>query len=392
MVSGFAWRLALFFGATFLITGVKVTYMPVWLDWRGLSGAEIGLIGAAPLFARIIAPPVVALFTDRRGDPRTSVIALAWASLVVMAGLPVAGGFWALLALALLLAVVSTAIMPLVETIAMDGVARHGLDYGRMRLWGSITFIVASFVAGVAVTRWGAGAVVWLMVAASAATALAAHLLPGAEVGAARRGAAGEASAGPPIRMVQLLRNRGFVLFLVSVGATQAAHAVFYVFGVLHWQRQGITPVEASLLWSVGVIAEIALFAVSALAVQRASALGLVLAGAAAALVRWTAMAFDPPFALLLALQAMHGLTFGAAHLGAVHLIGQLVPREAAATAQALYASVTSGIAMGLATLASGWLYPALGGRAYLAMAVLGAVGLVAGMLLFRVRGTAALR
>ncbi len=171
VVSTFALRLAVFFGATFLITGVKVTYLPVWLDWRGLTGAEIGIIGAAPLFARIMAPPIVALFTDRHGDPRTSVIMLAWAGLVVMLGLPLAQGFWALLVLTLLLAVASTAVMPLVETIAMDGVARHGLDYGRMRLWGSITFIVASFAAGAAVAHWNAGAVVWLMVGAAAATA-----------------------------------------------------------------------------------------------------------------------------------------------------------------------------------------------------------------------------
>lgn len=370
----------------FLITGVKVTYLPVWLDWRGLTGAQIGMIGAAPLFARIIAPPIVALFTDRHGDRRGSVILLAWAGLVVMLGLPLAQGFWALLALTLLLAVASTAVMPVVETIAMDGVARHGLDYGRMRLWGSITFIVASFAAGAAVARWNAGAIVWLLIGAALATAIAAHLLPGApDASGDRMRHHGKATT--LVGIGSLLANRAFVLFLVCVGATQAAHAVFYTFGVLHWRQQGIAPVEASLLWSIGVIAEIGLFAVSGLAVRRVGALGLILAGAAAALVRWLLMGLDPPFPLLVPLQALHGLTFGAAHLGAVHLIGQTVPREAAATAQALYASVTSGIALGLATLASGWLYPVLGGSAYFAMAALGAAGLVAGLMLHRERG-----
>ena len=95
-------------------------------------------------------------------------------------------------------------------------------------------------------------------------------------------------------------------------------------------------------------------------------------------------MAFDPPLAVLLPLQALHGLTYGATHLGAVHVMSRIVPPEQAGTAQALYASVTAGIAMGLATLLAGALFPQVGGLAYLAMSGLSLLGVAAALVLRR--------
>jgi len=77
-----------------------------------------------------------------------------------------------------------------------------------------------------------------------------------------------------------------------------------------------------------------------------------------------------------------NGLTFGAAHLGALHFIAQAVPEDRAATAQGLYAAVTAGIAMGGGMLAAGPLYAQLGGRGYLVMAGVAAISAVAAMVL----------
>lgn len=165
--------------------------------------------------------------------------------------------------------------------------------------------------------------------------------------------------------------------------AVQASHAVYYVFGTLHWQSIGISTGVIGMLWAVGVIAEIGLFAVSGRgAVAAIGPARLVWLGALAAALRWSVTSFDPPLAVLFGVQLLHGLTFGAAHLGAIHFISESVPESCAATAQGLYASVTAGIAMGAAMTAAGPLYAAFGGRAYLAMAIMGAVGTAGALLL----------
>ena len=232
------------------------------------------------------------------------------------------------------------------------------------------------------VERSGPGAIIWLTVIGAALTVAAAHGLR-RPIGLGRL----KAATTPPrldlAGALSLLRSRTFLLLLVAGGAVQAAHAVLYTFGTLHWRALGLSAEWCGMLWAISVIAEIGLFAFSGAVVARIGAPQLIGLGAAAAVVRWTAMGFDPPLALLLPLQILR-LTFGAAHLGAIHVMARSVPEGQAGTAQALYASVVGGVGMGAAMLLAGPLYADFGGRAYWAMAALGAVGLAVSLALMR--------
>jgi PPP family 3-phenylpropionic acid transporter len=143
-------------------------------------------------------------------------------------------------------------------------------------------------------------------------------------------------------------------------------------FSALDWKTAGFDTTTIGLLWALGVVAEIALFAGSA----RWSLPGtvLLLLGGAGAVLRWGAMALDPPALALPLLQCLHALTFGATHLGAIAAIAQLAPAGRAAAAQG-YLSIVVGLAMAAALALSGSLYAAHGGAAYLAMAGLAFAG-----------------
>ena len=372
-------RISHFYWAIFLIVGLQTPFLPVWLDARGLTLSEIAIAGAIPLFVRIVATPIVAYLADRSGDHRRMTILLAWSGLACTVLLSQSPRVWPIILLTALMMLTTSTIMPLTETVAMRAVRGHGLDYGRLRLWGSISFIVATLIGGAAIERWGGGSIIWLIIIAIAWTALAAHVLPPPDHAA---------STAHPSRprisradVAELVTSPLFLLFLAAAGLVQASHAVFYVFGVLHWRGLGLSATWTGALWAIAVIAEIALFARSRDVLKFASPLGLIGLGAIAAVVRWIAMAFDPPLAALVVLQILHALTFGATHIGTVHFIAQNIPAERAGTAQALQSSVTAGIAMGGATLLAGQLYGPFGATSYLAMAVLGAVGLAAALL-----------
>jgi MFS transporter, PPP family, 3-phenylpropionic acid transporter len=273
--------------------------------------------------------------------------------------------------------------------VAMTGVRAAGLDYGRMRLWGSLSFIAASFAGGWVVDRLGAMSAIWLVVAGGVLTVMAAHGLA-RPVGLGRLKAA---TTPPRIKLADaagLLRSPAFLIFLLAAGSVQAAHAVFYTFGTLHWAAQGFSNAWAGTLWAIGVAVEIALLAFSGAVARRIGPVELIVLGGATAVLRWIAMGFDPPLALLIPLQVLHGVTFGGTHIGAIYFMAKAVPENHNGTAQALYASVTAGVAMGGAMLLAGQLYAAYGGQAYWAMAVLAAVGLGAGLLLLRLSHTGA--
>jgi PPP family 3-phenylpropionic acid transporter len=152
----------------------------------------------------------------------------------------------------------------------------------------------------------------------------------------------------------------------------------------VHWAAQGLAPGWLGALWTIGVVAEIAVFTFSAAIIRQVGAAKLIALASLAAIGRWLAMGFDPPLVGLVALQTLHGLTFGAAHIGAMHFMAKAVPEAQTGTSQALYASVTGGIAMGGAMLLAGPLYASYAGRAYWAMTGIAAVGLWASVVLLR--------
>ena len=384
-----AWalRLSMFFGALFLIHGVHLTYLPVWLDGRGLSPTEIAFVSSAPMLLRLVLTPATAFAADRWHAHREMIIAACAVGLGLMMALRATSSVAVVIALVVLMHIALVVLMhialqtmmPLADTLTMAAVKQRGLDYGRIRLWGSLTFIVASYIAGYAVGALGSEAVLQLSVAGGLMTLAAALWLPRAEPdAAARRLTLGEATA--------LLRDRPFLLFMVTVGTIQASHAVFYVFGVLHWRSLGLSVGYIATLWAIGVLAEIALF----WAARWVAPLGpvqLIMLGAMAGIVRWLAMALDPAPWMLVPLQILHAGTFAATHLGAMHWIGARVPAATAGTAQAMLSTFSSGIVMSSVTLLTGPLYAAYAGGAYLAMMVCCLVGLAAGWALHRTEG-----
>ncbi len=377
----FAIRVAAFYGALFVIYGVHVPYFPVWLDWRGLTAGQISIIMAAPFFIRLVVTPVVALAADRESAHRTILIALAWTGLVLVLLLASVEGFWPIFALAVPLVIANSTAMPLIETVAVSGMRRRGLDYGRMRLWGSLTFIAASFIGGLAVARYGGGAGVWLIALGAIVTVAAAHALPREPLKDTARSETPIWHAAEPLA---LLRTPQFVAFLCAAGLVQAAHAAFLTFGTLIWQKQGLSGEWIGTLWAIGVLVEVALFAVSGRIARFVGAARLLIVAAAASVIRWLAMAFEPPLELLIALQALHGVSYGVAQIGAIHFIHDAVPLGASGSAQALYATIASGVAMGAATLIAGAIYARAGSTTYFAMATIACVALLAAVVLNR--------
>ncbi len=377
----YALRVSAFYAAVFLIYGFHVPYLPLWLSWRGLTDTQVAIVTAAPFFLRLVFTPAVAVEADRRGNHAAVILWLAATSFLATLVLGAMASFWSILAVGLVFALTTMTIMPLTETVAIAGVRAHALDYGRMRQWGSLTFIAIGAAGGAIVTAAGPRVVPAVLVGAAAATVLTALMLPrppAREAGNTH----GAQFSWQDVR--RLVRAPLFLAFLFATGAVQAAHAMFYTFGALHWSSQGISTTWAGALWAVAVLAEVVLFAYSATALRIAGPTQLLLAGAAAAVVRWGVMSIDPPLALLFPLQLLHALTYGATHLAAIHFIHRAVPQAAAGTGQALYATVAAGFMMGGATLACGPLYAMIPGRGYLATAALAALGFVAAYVVHR--------
>jgi len=359
-------RIALFYGAFFLVVGIQLPFWPAWLGAHGMSAEQIGIILGFPVWVRILTNPLIARAVDATGRRRRMAVALTAMTLACTAVFLVVDGFWAFLIASTVASVFFSAIMPLAENIASMTALRHGLDYGRMRLWGSVTFIVAASGCGALLVGRDEDLILWLSLAALGLSVIAALALPEPEMPPRRVSNAG---------IKWLLRDRGF-LAIVAVGAlTQGSHAAFYGFGTIHWRALGIGDDVIGWLWAAGVIAEVGLFVVSGAMIRRIGPFGMLALSAAAGTLRWTVTAWATEAWVLFLMQPLHAFTFAAGHTALIWLIARSVPAEASATAQALFTSLALGGSIGLATLGAGWLYDRAGGDVFLAMTAMSLAG-----------------
>jgi PPP family 3-phenylpropionic acid transporter len=361
----FSARLGAFFAAYFVLIGIHTPFFPVWLAAKGLDAREIGIVLAAPMFVRFFVVPVVTRMADRRNALRGALMVCAFATLAGYVAVALSSGF------ALILVTVSLMAVPYSPTMALgDAYALRGLQdrqaYGPVRMWGSVSFIFASLGAGWLFDVMAAKDLILLIIGAVFATALSTLVLPPLPPHAEE----GEAQ----ISGLHLLRQHGFVAILLAASLIQGSHSLYYGFSTISWKAAGIDGITIGFLWSCGVMAEIVLFAFSGRLPAAIGPLTLMGIGAAAATIRWIAMAFDPPGAVLPVLQAMHGISFGATHLGTIGYLANAAPRRLGATAQGyLYVVMSAVLAIMLGL--SGFLFSAFGEMGYLAMALVATMG-----------------
>ncbi|MEA2884159.1 MAG: transporter, family, 3-phenylpropionic acid transporter [Bradyrhizobium sp.] len=362
----FAVRLALFYGTLFGLVGTHLPFFPLWLKAIGIEASFIGIITAVPSLTRFTVLPFITGFAEKRHALRGALIATAFLSAL---GFSIIGTQHQ--PLAVLLVYVTTACLwtpmtPLTDAYALKGVARYGLNWGPMRLWGSAAFIAGALGCGLLVDVIAAKYLIWVIAAVAVTGAMVSLGLrpldaPGTVL-AVRSGAA------------TLLRDPGFLAIIVAAALIQGSHAAYYTFASIGWQNAGLGGLTIAGLWALGVMAEIVVFAVSP--GFRLSPALLVILAALSAVARWLITAQQPPLPVLAVVQLAHGLTFGLTQIGTMGLLLQHVPHHVMARGQG-YLTACTGIVTSLASVLSGAIYARHGQGVYYLMAAMALVSAI---------------
>ena len=359
----------------FQSVAINMAYMPSHLRALGLTGWQISTALAVAPILSLGVPLGWAWLADRtrRHDRVLRIVACgAWLgfSPLVLARGPAARSFSVILAGYLAYAVFAVGMGGLADALAVVRV-RAGAIYGRMRLWGSIGFVIAAVGTGAA-----------LSALPSRLATLAGPLIPiamwlalgGAFVASTRLRGPGEEAAHPHAGDFRaLLAAPGLVLLLLAGALHWACMTPYNVFLGVFLRDLGLPPVAWGLAYSIGVVAEMLVLLYFHRLQARFSLDALLAAAFIASALRWLAIArVRSPVALIL-LQSLHGMTFGMFWSAAIALIAATVPPQLRATGQALLVmSINLGAAGG--NLATGVLYDAAGPRKLFLLAAVGEV------------------
>lgn len=174
-----------------------------------------------------------------------------------------------------------------------------------------------------------------------------------------------------------MLRKPVFLVYLGCIGFAQGAHGTYYSFASVHWESVGYSHEMIGIFWSIGVVAEIVLFAVAGRFVRGRHPGILFSLGAMAGILRWTVLGSSDNVWMIVLVQPLHAMTFGITHLAAVSFIARAIPQQLATSAQSLMATLSMGVFLGSSIWASGPLYEQFGSHAYYFMAGLSGIALV---------------
>ncbi|SFL16389.1 MFS transporter [Methylorubrum salsuginis] len=331
--------------------GALSPFLPATLAARGFAASQIGTLLAAAMLVRLVVGPPTGRLADRYAAVRGFLAFGLAASSGLTLGLLAGDGLALLVVLVLIHAATSAALSPLADALVLS--SRSGAVYGRIRGAGSAAFIATTVLTGWLVGRFGNGAgLTACAVLFGGAALVTLGFAPGAP--APMRGDAGGVRA--------LLANGPFRRLVLAAALVIGAHAMHDAFAVIAWTGAGIGASAAGLLWAEAVAAEVLVFLWLGprLLGRIGPARALELAALAGAL-RWAVQAQTTWLPALVAIQALHGLTFALLHLACLRILTRAVPEGLRATALTVYGSLGLGLASALATLAAGPLYGGLG-------------------------------
>jgi PPP family 3-phenylpropionic acid transporter len=290
-------------------------------------------------------------------------------SAVLFALVPLAPNFGALVAMHVAYAVFWNVALPAFDVVTLNHLARTGQDYARIRLWGSVGFVLTVAALGPVLDVTGVGPVPWIIVAAMLGMVWLALNVPDVHDPRPHDHALGG--------FFKRARQPAVLALLGACFLSQLSFAPFYSFFSLYLEQSSYSRTVIGALWALGVVAEVIVFLYTGRIIRRFGARPVLVASLLSTALRWWLLALfvDVP-ALLVISQLLHFMSFAVYHAVTVHYIHELFPGRLQGRGQALLAAVSFGLGGAIGASLSGSIWDTLGPQwVYLAATMMALTG-----------------
>ena len=354
--------------ALYLHYGV-LSFLPLWLESRGVPATQIGLLMAIPLLLRLVAVGPVVAWSGRRAQLRNALIVFTVIAAVLAMSTAMIVDHLVLLTLFVFFAIAWDQLPVLADAYAVLTVRARGLDFGRLRVWGSLGVVGGSIlggavfqVGGIGLLPWLAGGLLGVLAVVSLTSPTDRKLSPPDEVRTE-----GDWKA--------VFADRQMMLAMFGTSLIAGSHGVLLSFGVIQFTAAGWSSSMVGALLATGVLSEVIVLWFTQKLLKGGDPRGLILVAGVSAVVRWVIMAMTPIAPLVFFAQLLNGLSAMAPVVGMMLLIAHRTPSHLVGVAQGVNA-VILGLGLAVVTLGSGFIWGQGPAVAYGAMAVMALLGI----------------
>jgi PPP family 3-phenylpropionic acid transporter len=347
------WRLSAFYLTYFAALGALVPYWSLYLKGLGFSALEIGQLMAIPMATKFLAPYVWGWLGDHLGHRMAIVRLGSLLTALIFICVFWFQGFWELGLVMALFSFFWNAVLPQFESVTLVYLGDRAEHYARIRVWGSVGFIIAVMVLGVAVDFSGPAVILPVLLSIYITIWLSSLLIRDPDP-------APHPEDQPSIMAV--LKIPAVIAFFVVCFLLQAGHGAYYAFYSIYMEEVGYSKTLIGQLWALGVIAEVIVFLFMHRLLRRWGARKVLLASLWLAALRWLLIGhFPDQLLVMLFAQTLHAATFGTFHAAAIHLVHSYFTGRHQGRGQALYSSLSFGFGGAVGSLYSGSLWASAG-------------------------------
>ena len=370
MHSNLYWRLSRFYFSYYFFVGAFVPYWGLYLQSEHFSAADIGILMSLFQISRIFAPNFWGWLADHTGKRAQWIKLTSFLGLCGFMAVFWAHGFFWLFFVMAALSLFTSSTLPLAESLTLAHLATTNGHYSRIRMWGSLGFIVASVVLGFVIDVSGIKSVLWFLLLVQMTLFALSYTLPDPKL---------VAHENDHFSIWQVIKHPNVIALLIGCSLMVTAHGVLYNFYSIYLSQHGYSKGTIGLLWAVGVVCEIGIFMLMPKIMNRYSLKTILIISLALAVLRFSliGVAIDHLWLLILA-QSLHAATFGSFHAASVEVITQFFKGRHQAKGQAIYNSVAYGIGGTIGGISGGYALQYLGGqKTFMLAAIFPLIGLI---------------
>jgi PPP family 3-phenylpropionic acid transporter len=349
------WRLSRFYFFYYFFVGSFVPYWGIYLQSENFSPSSIGILLSLFQISRIVAPNFWGWLADHTGHRVKWIKLTSFLGLIGFIGVFWAKGFFWIFLVMSALSLFTSSTLPLAESLTLAHLATTDGHYSRIRLWGSIGFIVASLFLGYLIDFQGINILLWVLLIAQAIIFFLSNTIPETQDIQHKTN---------DLSIWKIIKTPSVIALLIGCTLMVSAHGVLYNFYSIYLKDHGYSSGTIGWLWAVGVICEILIFMAMPKILQRYSLKAILLMSLFLGVIRFILIGASPDHLYLLFIaQMFHAATFGSFHAASIEVIAYYFKGRNQTRGQAIYNSVAYGIGGTIGGLGGGYLIQYLGGQ-----------------------------